>query len=73
MDPLQKQIGGKHYQTMKIQPIEFIVGNKLDFIQGCIIKYVCRYKEKGGVEDLDKIIHYAELAKRELFKSRVKE
>ena len=63
MDATQKQIGGSHYKNMRIQPIEFIVANRLDFIQGNIIKYACRYKEKGGVQDLDKIIHYAELAK----------
>ena len=58
-----KQIGGKHYQSYSIQPIEFIVANKLNFIQGCIIKYICRFESKNGVEDLDKIIHYCELQK----------
>jgi hypothetical protein len=58
---LQKQVGGSHYKNMAIQPIEFIHKNGLSFIQGCIIKYICRYREKNGAEDLKKVIHYAEL------------
>ena len=58
-----KQIGGKHYKDFKIQPIEFITKNKLSFIQGNIIKYVCRYDKKNGNEDIDKAIHYCELLK----------
>ena len=59
-----KQIGGKHYKQYKIQPIEFIVKNKLDFIQGNIIKYALRNKNgENPDEKWDKIIHYCELAK----------
>ena len=59
-----KQIGGKHYKEYKIQPIEFIVANKLDFIQGNIIKYCLREKpSENANEKWDKIIHYCELAK----------
>ena len=58
-----KQIGGKHYKDFKIQPIEFITKNKLSFIQGNIIKYVCRFDKKNGNEDIDKAIHYCELLK----------
>ena len=57
-----KQIGGKHYKEYKIQPIEFIMKNKLSFIQGNVIKYICRYKNKNGIEDLEKIKHYCDLA-----------
>lgn len=64
----ERQIGGNHYTHFKIQPIEFITKNKLSFIQGCIIKYICRFENKNGVEDLDKIIHYCELQK-ELLKN----
>ena len=59
----ERQIGGKHYMRFRIQPIEFIMANKLNFIQGCIIKYICRFESMNGVEDLDKIIHYCELQK----------
>ena len=59
-----KQIGGKHYKEYKIQPIEFIVANKLDFIQGNIIKYALRKKDgEHHDEKWNKIIHYCELAK----------
>ena len=59
-----KQIGGKHYKHFKIQPIEFIVANKLDFIQGNIIKYCLREKQgENPNEKWNKIIHYCELAK----------
>ena len=57
-----KQIGGKHYKEYKIQPIEFIMKNKLSFIQGNVIKYICRYENKNGIEDLEKIKHYCDLA-----------
>ena len=55
------QIGGNHYSDMAIQPTEFIHKNNLSFIQGNIIKYVCRYKSKGGIEDLNKAKHYIDL------------
>lgn len=59
-----KQIGGNHYKGYKIQPIEFIVANKLDFIQGNIIKYALRNKVgENPDEKWNKIIHYCELAK----------
>ena len=58
-----RQVGGKHYKNFKIQPIEFITSNKLNFIQGCVIKYICRYNKKNGNEDLDKVIQYCELLK----------
>jgi hypothetical protein len=60
---LKKQVGGSHYRQFPIQPIEFIVKNNLPFIEGNIIKYICRWQDKGGIEDLDKVIHYAELLK----------
>ena len=60
---LDKQVGGRHYKDFKIQPIEFITANKLSFIQGNVIKYICRYDKKNGKEDIDKAIHYCELLK----------
>lgn len=62
MSALDTQIGGSHYREGAIQPIEFMMSNDFDFIQGCIIKYAARHKTKNGVEDLKKIIHYAQLA-----------
>lgn len=60
-DPLEKQEGGNHYKSMKIQPVEFIHANNIPFIEGCIIKYAARWRNKGGISDLKKIIHFAEL------------
>ena len=57
----QTQIGGNHYSDMAIQPTEFIHKNGLSFIQGNVIKYVCRYKDKVGIEDLNKAKHYIDL------------
>ena len=58
-----KQVGGKHYTDYKIQPVEFITINNIGFIEGNVIKYLLRYKEKNGLQDLDKAIHYIELLK----------
>ena len=59
--PMDKQVGGSHYKDMKIQPITFIQANGLGFCEGNAIKYLCRYKDKGGIEDLKKAKHYIEL------------
>ena len=64
--PQDKQIGGNHYKNFLIQPYEFISKNNLSFFQGNVIKYVCRYLNKNGIEDIDKIIHYCELEKKKL-------
>jgi hypothetical protein len=55
------QIGGGHYAKFKIQPTEFIHANNVPFIEGNVIKYVMRHREKNGIEDLKKAIHYLEL------------
>ena len=59
--PQDKQIGGSHYKSFYIQPYEFISKNNLSFFQGNVVKYVCRYLYKNGIEDLEKIKHYCEL------------
>ena len=61
MSALTTQVGGNHYSTMKIQPIEYIHANDIPFIEGAVIKYVSRWKAKGGLEDLMKAIHLLEL------------
>ena len=55
------QKGGSHYQDFKIQPSQFINENKLLFAEGNVIKYVCRHKNKGKVDDIKKAIHYLEM------------
>ena len=56
-----RQVGGNHYIDFEIMPIEYISKNKLDFLEGNIVKYVSRHRNKNGAEDIKKIIHYAEL------------
>ena len=55
------QVGGGHYAKYKIQPTEFIHKNNVPFIEGNIIKYVMRHREKNGIEDLKKAKHYIDL------------
>ena len=61
-DVYKKQVGGDHYQSMKIQPSEFINKNNLPFAEGNAIKYLCRHKQKGQKQDLEKAIHYCQMA-----------
>jgi|TARA_R110002020_G_scaffold46883_5_gene133532 hypothetical protein len=61
MKSLEEQVAGEHYKTQKIQPIEYILANKLPFIEGNIVKYISRWREKGGIEDLKKVKHYVEI------------
>ena len=56
-----KQIGGEHYKHMKIQVTEFVSANDIPFIEGNVIKYVCRHAHKNGKEDVLKAIHYLNL------------
>ena len=56
-----KQIGGSHYKNMEIQPADFINKNKLLFAEGNAIKYICRHKSKGKLQDVVKEIHYLEM------------
>ena len=63
LSSLLKQVGGDHYKKMAIQPAEFINKNKLLFAEGNAIKYICRHSEKGGIQDIDKAIHYLEMVK----------
>lgn len=58
---LSQQVGGSHYKDMAIQPIEYITKNKLDFPQGCIVKYISRYRNKNKDQDVRKVIHFAKL------------
>ena len=58
---LDTQIGGTHYKNYAIQPVEFITKNKLGFLEGCVIKRICRYEDKNGREDLEKIKHEIDL------------
>ena len=56
-----KQVGGSHYKKYKIQPVEYAMANNLNYCQANSIKYITRYKDKGGIEDLHKAIHNLEI------------
>ena len=56
-----KQIAGSHYSKLKIQPMEYCLGNGLNYAQSNVVKYITRYKDKNGIEDLKKAIHCIEL------------
>jgi len=67
-----RQHGGDHYKQLPIQPWDYIVSNNLGFLEGNAVKYLTRHREKNGVEDLRKAIHYieklieVELARKEI-------
>ena len=63
-----KQVGGDHYKQYAIQPAQFALANGLDYAQSNAIKYIVRHKDKNGVQDLDKAIHYVELLKAHHYK-----
>lgn len=52
------QVGGTHYKGKSIEPWDYIVANNIGFLDGTAIKYLTRWREKGGVEDLKKAQHY---------------
>ncbi|AUR82276.1 protein of unknown function DUF3310 [Vibrio phage 1.022.O._10N.286.45.A10] len=60
----ERQIGGDHYKSLKIQPIEYIDANNIPYLEGNVVKYVTRHASKNGVQDIDKAIHYLELIKQ---------
>lgn len=61
MSALDVQEGGSHYKNLAIQPVEYIQANNLSFLQGNVVKYITRYKDKNGAEDVKKVIHYCQL------------
>lgn len=61
MSALDKQVGGSHYSDKAIQPVEYIHANNLGFFEGNVLKYITRWRDKGGVADLEKAKHYIEI------------
>mgnify|MGYP006370911281 CR=1 FL=1 len=53
-----RQHGGDHYANKPIQPWDFITANQIPYLEACVIKYVVRWREKGGIADLEKAGHY---------------
>lgn len=58
---LDVQVAGDHYRNLAIQPVEFIHKNGIGYCEGAAIKYLCRHREKGGLDDLLKAKHYIDL------------
>lgn len=58
---LKQQYGGNHYKSLAIEPIEYAYRNNLDFFQGNVVKYITRFRDKNGLEDLKKAKHYIDL------------
>lgn len=58
---LDVQMGGGHYKQKAIQPVEYIQANNLNFLEGCVVKRITRWRDKGGFEDLQKIKHEIDL------------
>lgn len=58
---LDVQEGGDHYKGKAIQPVEYIMANEIGFMEGSVIKYVTRWKDKGGVQDLKKARHFLDM------------
>ena len=52
------QVAGTHYKNKAIQPWDYIVSNNIGYLEGNVIKYVSRWRDKGGVDDLKKAQHY---------------
>lgn len=61
MSALEKQINGDHYKSLTSQPVEYIHANNIPFLEGNVIKYVTRWRNKNGIADLEKAKHYIEL------------
>lgn len=60
-DPLKVQVSGDHYKKLRIQPVEYIHANGIGFCEGAVIKYVSRWRDKGGIKDLEKARHFIDL------------
>lgn len=56
-----QQEGGSHYKDMAIQPAEYIHRNNIGFMEGCAIKYLSRWRNKNGIEDLKKARHFIDM------------
>lgn len=61
LSSFDRQVGGGHYKDYAIQPLEFCVKNNIPFLEGNVIKYICRWRKKNGVQDLEKAKHYIEM------------
>ena len=61
MSAMDRQVSGSHYKTMMIQPLEYALANDLGICEHAVVKYISRWRDKGGVDDLRKAAHYIEI------------
>ena len=57
----KRQVGGNHYLRYNVQPIDFIIDNNLDWCEANVVKYITRWRDKNGIEDLRKAMHYIQM------------
>jgi hypothetical protein len=73
MSALHMQHGGRHYKDLAIQPVEYALANVLPFCEGCVVKYVTRWRSKGGIDDLRKARHFLQfLIEAPMYKGHMK-
>lgn len=58
---MNTQVGGSHYKSMAIQPMEYSMANNMDACQHTAIKYISRFRDKGGIGDLLKAKHVIDM------------
>lgn len=61
VNPLDTQVAGTHYKDLPIQPVEYIHANAMGYFEGCVLKYISRWRKKNGLADLQKAKHYIDL------------
>lgn len=61
MSAFDTQVGGAHYKSLAVQPVEFWLISDLGAVEGAIVKYMTRWRDKGGLEDLKKVQHFLEI------------
>lgn len=55
-----KQVGGTHYQRLNPAPWDVVIAWNLGYLEGTALKYIARWQDKGGIEDIKKAIHFLE-------------
>jgi hypothetical protein len=60
MSANDSQVGGTHYKNNAVQPWDYIIANDLPYLEGNIVKYITRWRKKGGIDDLRKVQHYTQ-------------
>jgi hypothetical protein len=60
MSANDSQVGGNHYKSNAVQPWDYIIANDLGYLEGNIVKYITRWRKKGGIDDLRKVLHYTQ-------------